>query len=56
MLIQAAACAVVAVALLAMPPGQHAHVGTSTDRNATVVYIDPFEHAGVRPIAYTPPR
>jgi hypothetical protein len=55
MLIQTAVCAVVAATLLAIPPG-HGHVVTSTDRNASVVYIDPFEHAGVRPIDYTPPR
>ncbi|GEM_PF-1586648 len=56
MLIRVAVCAVVATALLAMPSGPRGHVVLPAGQTAGVVFVDPFEHAGVRPIEYAPPR
>lgn len=56
MLIRAAVCAVVAVTLLAMPSAPRDHVVVPAGRSTGVVFVDPFQHAGARPIDYAPPR
>jgi hypothetical protein len=56
MLIRAAVCAVVVATLLAMPSVPQGHVVPPAGRSTGVVFVDPFEHAGARPIDYTPPR
>jgi hypothetical protein len=56
MLIRAAVWAVVAATLLAMPSAPQNHVVVPAGRSAGVVVVDPFQHAGARPIDYAPPR
>ena len=57
MLIRAAVCAVVAATLLATSSAPQGHVVVPAGRTTgVVVFVDPFEHAGVHPISYLPPR
>ena len=56
MLIRAAVCAVVAAALLAVPAAPQGRAVVPAGGSTGVVFVDPFEHAGVRPISYLPPR
>lgn len=56
MLIRAAVCAVVAATLLAMPAAPQNRAVIPAGRSTGVVFVDPFQHAGARPIDYAPPR
>ncbi|MFE4950323.1 hypothetical protein ACFQ9V_09460 [Leifsonia sp. NPDC056665] len=56
MLIRAAVCAVVAATLLAMPAAPQNRAVVPVDRSTAVVVVDPFQHAGARPIDYAPRR